>query len=68
MEFLMETFPSEAAMVRRKTELENSGVEVVHSGKAGPATDLVLRVWTADGTAKTQVVDLVNSFVLVAAP
>jgi len=68
MEFLMETFPNEAAMVKRKTELETSGVKVVHSGKTGPATDLVLRVWGADGTAKTQVVDLANSFALVAAP
>jgi hypothetical protein len=68
MEFLMETFPTEAAMIQRKTELEKSGVNVVHAGKTGPATDLVLRVWAADGTAKTQVVDLVNSFALFAKP
>lgn len=68
MELMVESFPSEEAMVTRKTELEGCGVKVVYAGKSGPSTDLILRVWDSAGKAKTQVVDLANSFVLVVAP
>jgi hypothetical protein len=68
MELTIETFPTKARMVTRKTELEAAEVRILYSGATGPATDAIVRAWNDEGKAKTKVVDLEQGFMLIVAP